>query len=85
LVFHCPLLNTPRTRLLPSGGPNWERLDDPHWVTEAGEEGREQEKVEGIEAFFQELFWWLKRGERTEETGTAEGEAALNGASISLT
>jgi len=85
LVFGCPRLATQRTRLLPRESDTWESLDDPHWVTEAGGEGREQEKVEGIEAFFQDLYWVLKRGDAEEGTGTAEGEAAHNGASISLT
>ena len=57
-------------------------------VGEAGGEGREQDKTEGTEAFFQELNWTLKSGFGGGEegrTGTAEGEAAPNGASISLT
>ena len=65
-------------------------LDEPHWVTEAGGKGKEQEKLEGTEAFFGEIYRWLRRGGggeegEPEETGTGEGEAAPNGASISLT
>jgi len=63
LVFHCPRLDTQRARLLPPGIDTWESLDDPHWVTEAGGEGREQEKVEGTEAFFQDLFWKMQGGD----------------------
>ena len=63
LVFHCPSLASPRARLLPPEIDTWEDLDDPHWVTEAGGEGRKQEKVEGVEAFFQDLYWRMKRGD----------------------
>jgi len=63
LVFHCPHLTTQRARLLPPEIDTWEGLDDLHWVTEAGGEGREQEKVEGIETFFQDLYWKPKRGD----------------------
>ena len=63
LVFQCPLTASMRARLLPPESPTWEALDDPHWIAEAGREGREQEKVEGIETFFQEMYWLLKGGE----------------------
>ena len=61
---------------------------NPHWVTEAGEVGREQEKTEGTEAFFQDIYWQMRGGDGREEregTGNGVGEAAPNGASISLT
>ena len=60
LVFHCPLLREQRGHLLPEE-KTWESLDDPHWVTEAGGNGRKQEKIEGTEAFFQDLYWFFKR------------------------
>ena len=65
VTFHCPRLAENRERLL-SDTRTWESLDDPHWVTEAGGEHREQEKTEGVEAFFQDLYWELKRGEEAE-------------------
>jgi len=64
-----------RERLLPETR-TWEGLDDPHWVTEAGEGEREQEKIEGTEAFFQEVYWKLKGGGRT---GTEEGRQHVMG------
>ena len=66
VTFHCPLLAEARGRLLPEV-PTWESLDDPHWVTEATEAGGEQEKTEGTEAFFQDLYWWLKRDTELEQ------------------
>jgi len=69
LVFHCPRLDPQRRRLLGSGVSTWEDLDTPHWITEAGGEGREQEKVEGIEAFFQDLYWEMKRGSEGRQDG----------------
>ena len=72
LVFHCPDTSSQRRRLLPPGATTWESLDEPHWVTEAGRERGEQEKVEGIEAFFQELYWKLRR---RDEGGEEVGEA----------
>ena len=60
LVFHCPRLEEQRRRLLPAER-TWESLDNPHWVTEARRDGREQEKTEGTETFFQDLYWFLKR------------------------
>ena len=69
LVFHCPLTAPSRARLRPTRANAWEELDDPHWVTEAGGEGSEQKKVEGIEAFFQDRYWTLKRREREEADG----------------
>ena len=66
MVFHCPRLTAQRARLLPRESDTWESLDDPHWLTEPGGEGREQEKVEGIEAFFQDLYWEMKRGDAEE-------------------
>ena len=74
LVFHCPLTATSRARLLPEGATTWEALDDPHWVTEAGDGGREQKKTEGTEAFFQDLYWHLKRGPGEEANGGEEGD-----------
>ena len=74
LVFHCAHLATSRRKLLPPGIASWEGLDDPHYVTEGGrEEGRKQEKVEGGEAFFQDLYWELKEGGRrdADEAGDA--------------
>jgi len=62
LVFHCARGAPSRRRLLPPGTEKWEDLDDLHWVTEAGEAGGDQEKVEGIEAFFQDLYWSMKGG-----------------------
>jgi len=69
LVFQCPRLATPRARLLPPECGTWEELDGPHWVTEPGEGGKEQEKFEGIEAFFQEVYGSLKRGEPFDGRG----------------
>jgi len=66
LVFHCPQLHGPRARLLPEDR-TWESLDDPHWVIEAGGEGKEQEKIEGTEAFFQDLYWFFKQREGGDE------------------
>ena len=68
LVFHCHLLREQRGHLLPEGR-TWESLDDPHWVTEAGGNGREQEKIEGTEAFFQEVYWFFKRRNAEDEGG----------------
>jgi len=65
IAFHCPLLGPQRARLLPEAR-TWEGLDDPHWVTEAGGRGGEQEKFEGTEAFFQEVYWKLKGGRELE-------------------
>ena len=55
-----------RGRLLPEE-KTWESLDDPHWVTEAGGDGREQEKIEGTEAFFQDVYWFFKRRNAGDE------------------
>ena len=66
LVFHCPRLHARRERLLPKER-TWVSLDDPHWVTEAGRDGRKQEKIEGTEAFFQEVYWFLKRRNEGDE------------------
>jgi len=69
LVFQCSRLNTQRTRLIPLESDTWEALDSPHWLTEAGREARGQEKIERVEAFFQELYWELKRMERGDADG----------------
>ena len=42
--------------LLLTAEKTWEGLDDPHWVTEPGKKGKEQECTEGTEAFFQEVY-----------------------------
>jgi len=69
LVFHCPRLSTERANLLPPDAHSWEELDDPHWVTEEGGEGGKKEKFEGIEDFFQKLYWKLRRAREQEEEG----------------
>jgi len=66
VAFHCPRLQAHRERLLPEER-TWAGLDDPHWVTEAGGNNRQQEKIEGTEAFFHDVYWFLKR--RNEEDG----------------
>ena len=62
LVFACPLLHAQRERLLPPEADCWEALDAPHWIAEAGEDGKEQEKTEGVETFFQDIYWTLRNG-----------------------
>ena len=62
LVFHCPDTRIPRAEFLPADGRTWESLDAPHWVTKPGGPGRGQEKEEGTELFFQDLYWRLKGG-----------------------
>ena len=64
LVFHCPDTAASREKYLPPNADKWEALDDPHWVvTQTGAPGRKQEKEEGIEIFFQDLYWTMKRRE----------------------
>ena len=72
LVFHCPIYEEQRRNLLPPDANTWEVLDDPHWVTGAGNAGSEEEKEEGTEAFFQQLYWMLKPGGRVEEEAEQE-------------
>ena len=67
LVFHCPTTAELRRRYLPPGEATWESLDDPHWVMRAGGSGREQEKEEGTEAFFQDLHRLMRQGLGEEE------------------
>ena len=73
VVLQCPNTADLRNRLLPAGAETWEALDDPHWVvTRAGEPGREQEKEEGTEIFFQELYWRMKRAGVEVQPGQPE-------------
>jgi len=67
LVFHCPLTAELRARLLPEGADSWETLDEPHWISEPGGRGRDEERTEGVESFFQDLYWRLRRGARIQE------------------
>jgi len=64
LVLKCPNTATRRDSLLPFGTASWESRDNLNCVVTqpAGGEGSEQDKVEGIEACFQDLYWKLKNG-----------------------
>jgi len=79
LVFRCPNTADSRNKFLPPDVDTWETLDEPHWVvTKPGGPGREQEKEEGVEIFFQDLYWIMKERKPEEQAPEARRRGRSN-------